>query len=69
MGEAIEIKISIDEKDLNSIVEILDKVNELNDLIPEWNKIESDRTNEEIYNLLTKKFLRAEEIKPEGVQK
>lgn len=62
MNNSIDIKVSIDKQDVESIALILEKTEELNDLIPGWNKLEADKLNDEIYHLLTKKFLQTEDV-------
>lgn len=63
MISAIEIKISIDAEDVNTIAEIMNEVEELNSLVPEWNNIEKGKVNKRINELLVRKFLKAEEAK------
>ena len=63
MIDSIEILVSIDAEDVNIVAEIMEEIDELNDLIPDWNKIDSKKMNDRIYELLTRKFLKTSEIK------
>jgi len=52
--ESIEVKIIIDQKSLEMIAEVLDSVDELRELVPEWNNIEADIIEDDIKDKMSK---------------
>lgn len=52
--EAIEIKITISKKAVDRLSELLEKIEDLDDLVPDWNRVEADQIKEDIHKIFYK---------------